>query len=129
MKLFLNGILNKGFKWYIKHHLGKLNSYKWYLQMHFHMMQGTCSGNSIFFNNLSSEHILLRKTWAYWAWIDINNNIKCILIWCKPCRVRKLKKCELSFNQEVSYWDNQQYWLTWFMHYNDKVYVYINKLL
>ena len=111
------------------HGLGKLYSYEYCKQMHFHMMQSMCRVNSICFDSLSSDHILLHKTWDYRAWIDNYNSGKCILIWCKPCRVCELNKCELSFNQELSYWDNKQHCIRWLMHYNNRVYVYINKII
>ena len=87
-----------------------------------------CRVNSICFDGLSSDRILLHKTWDYRAWIDNYNSSKCILIWCKTCRVCELNKCELSFNQELSYWDNKQHCIRWLMHYNHRVFVYINKV-
>ena len=97
--------------------------------MHFHMMQSMRSVNSVCFDNLSSDHILLNKTWDYWALIYIYNSSKCILIWCKPCRVCELNKCELSVNQKVSHSDNKHHCLAWFMYYNNKVSVCITKLV
>ena len=59
--LNIYGTLHTIFKCYIKHNFGKLNSYELCKQMHFHMMQGMCSLNSICLINLSSYHILLHK--------------------------------------------------------------------
>ena len=98
-------------------------------KMHFHMMQSMRSVNSVCFDNLSSDHILLNKTWDYWALIYIYNSSKCILIWCKLCRVCELNKCELSVNLKLSYWDNKHHCLAWLMYYNNKVSVCMNKLV
>ena len=122
-------ILHKGFEGYIKTWFRKAQFIWLQENMHLHMMQSMCSVNSICFNNLSFDHILLHKTRDHWAWINIYYSSKCILKWCKPCMVCELNRCELSSNQEVSYWDNKQHCLAWLTPYNIKVYVYINKLL